>query len=129
MATIPESPIQTVLDHLIEFARLAPDWDSYGAEPISSHAIGLASRLLLDIDRQIIALAGAYPPPFAAPLSDGGVQLEWKNKHARIGVQVAPDGTLGYLLVEEEKANRRSQEGHAVSWSDVEHLVISVLRR
>jgi hypothetical protein len=127
MATIPESPIQTVLDHLIEFARLDADWDSYGAEPVSSHAIGLASRLLLDIDRQALDLVGNYPQPFAAPLSDGGVQIEWKNKHTKIGVQIAPDGALGYLLVEGDKPNRSSKEEHDVAWSDIEKLILHVL--
>jgi hypothetical protein len=56
-----------------EFADMEPNWDSYGAKPISKDCISKAIELLDKMDKDV-------PPPFVAPLPSGGIQFEWETE-------------------------------------------------
>jgi len=62
---------ETVIDPLADYERYAaPDWDVYGAEPISAETLRFARKL-------IAALPNTLGAPDAAPAGDGTVALEW----------------------------------------------------
>jgi len=74
-----------VIDDLNGLAGLAPNWDSYGGEAVSSTVLRRAAELLLEL----IPLDGAEPS--VVPLSYGGVQFEWHGD-TTVEIQVGPEG-------------------------------------
>lgn len=58
------------MERLNEFAKLTPNWDSYGADVVSIVALREAER----IAEASLAVA---PEPFVAPCPDGEVLLRW----------------------------------------------------
>src|SRR4051812_28941151 len=60
---------------LVELSTLEPDWDSYGALPVSQHALAAAGQI---IKRVIERLGVAGVPHDIMPIADGGVALEWR---------------------------------------------------
>ena len=66
-----------ITDRLKKFANLKTGWDSYDAKSIQwktiIRAIQFFSKVLYEIENKNI------PVPFVAPLSDGGIQFEWKT--------------------------------------------------
>lgn len=120
--------LQPVLNRLEGFASLPADWDSYGAEPISPHAIYLARRFMHAVAEQFSDLARERVRPYAvAPLVDGGVQIEWRGPGGDIEVEIGPDGALGYLLIRDDGSTRMFEERDNVSWSEMLDLVAKVL--
>lgn len=65
------SAIERLQSDLMEFARLEPNWDSYGAPRISMDAIGAALETLPEL------LTTGVPFPHLAPTPRGGIQAEW----------------------------------------------------
>jgi hypothetical protein len=66
--------------------------------------------------------------PYAvAPVSDGGVQLEWRSSPLEIEVEVGPLGELGYLLIDGRVAERRFEEQGNVPTQPVLDLVTLLL--
>ncbi|MGH8604027.1 MAG: hypothetical protein ACREXR_15025 [Gammaproteobacteria bacterium] len=67
-----------------------PDWDGYGARPIS-RAVQARARAFLD------ALPMWLPAPDIVPESDGEIAIEWDVEPNRIfSVSIGADGTLHY---------------------------------
>lgn len=61
--------------------RLPPDWDSYGAPPVSRESIAAATQLLA-------RLAGLdIEPPTVVPTAKGTVQFEWHGRGACVEVE------------------------------------------
>ncbi|HEU0074979.1 MAG TPA: hypothetical protein VFS30_13335 [Dehalococcoidia bacterium] len=83
------------LDALDEFVELEPDWDSYGASPISEIAIEKARGILNWI--AAYALLADGPEPVAVPLADGGVQLEWIGDAEVLEIEVSPEGNFRFF--------------------------------
>jgi hypothetical protein len=80
------------LEKLRRLAALEPNWDSYGACPISGAVVMVVEDLL-----DVVALPKA-PEPAVVPTPEGGVQLEWHIRGLDLEVEVAPSAT-GTLLV------------------------------
>lgn len=76
-----------------ELRRLPDGWDSYGSPPISNDARRRAVQLLILLDS-----AGA-PPPLVAPVSGGGLQIEWRVGPRSLELEVLPDGSTEFLRV------------------------------
>lgn len=69
-------------NRLEELGTLPPDWNSYGAKPVSALARTAAYGLL----RQ---LAGPNTPkPALVPTSDGSVQIEWHTRGIDLEIRV-----------------------------------------
>ncbi|MGI9303077.1 MAG: hypothetical protein ACR2RB_10260, partial [Gammaproteobacteria bacterium] len=68
-----------------------PDWDGYGATPITPEAIRQAMAFAL-------ALPGHIPTPDVLPEADGEVEFEWyaDNEHI-VSVSVNANGVLSYV--------------------------------
>lgn len=125
---VDSSPFLTgVAVRLRQLSALAPDWDSYGAKPVSDKAIRATHQLLSTIRDPLGTLLGDQIQPFAiAPLADGGLQLEWRGPKGTLEVDIAPDGKLGYLLVEGQK-DRSFEEGDDVPWNRIPALMRRVM--
>lgn len=64
-------PLLEIISQIVSFARLPPNWDSYGAKEIDPQFIESALQFLIqEIPRSL-------PLPSAVPTTTGGVQLEW----------------------------------------------------
>ncbi len=117
--------LQARLDHL---GALARNWDSYEAEPISPKAISLARTVLC---RSIEALErhGAQNVlPFAiAPVSDGGVQLEWRSHTGFVEIEIGSSGALSALVGRGVPSSRIEEERPNVSVADVATLLVAIV--
>lgn len=68
--------------------RLTDDWDGYGSPPIRRSATNLAITLI----RQIARLGvDNLPAPFIAPVSAGGLVLEWSVGQRELSLSVYND--------------------------------------
>ena len=107
--------LQRAFERLGELTRLGPNWDSYGAEPISPQAIALARQFLTAVAERFAAWAGDRVHPYViVPLANGGVQLEWRGPGGDLEVEIGPAGDFAYLLITGQGAARTFEERDAV---------------
>ncbi|MCY2968612.1 MAG: hypothetical protein NT069_34150, partial [Planctomycetota bacterium] len=67
-----------------------PDWDGYGAAPVSQETLRTTYRLLE-------SLPLCFPPPSIGAEPDGQLALEWHHSRRRtLSVSVSPLGDLHY---------------------------------
>jgi hypothetical protein len=85
---------------------LQPNWNSYGAPPISPSSIGYGLTLL---DR---ALDARTARPAVIPSPSGGFQFEWHQRGVDLEVEVLPSGQLSVYF-----ANRETHQEHEVDGS------------
>lgn len=81
---------------LEELAALPQNWNSYGSRPIQPEAIETTANLLSDLAKI------KMPEPQIFPVSGGGIQLEWENSKCELEIEVLPDKSIEYLIVDEE---------------------------
>ena len=104
------------LMRLEEFPSLEPNWDSYGADPITPLAIRIARRIAECVTAS--HMATGLPDLYAlhaVPLAHGGVQLEWDTEGQSLEVAIGPDGRLAYLYVDERGGQPASQESECAT--------------
>jgi hypothetical protein len=111
------------MHRLDELAIPPAGWDTYEAQPITDTAIREARRFLSDLAGRFLSKTRIAKPYFIAPLSYGGVQMEWRRVDRAIEVEVGTDGTLGYLLITGQGSDRTFVEGDEVAFDDVLDLV------
>lgn len=122
-------PVASPLNDLQRIADLPADWDSYGSAPPTTVAVGTARRLINTVYRDSLLSARAPSLPFSvAPLSGGGIQLEWRGETDAIEVEIGPEGAFGYLLLKGTERSPDSEEKDDVSESRILELVRSVQR-
>ena len=109
---------------LEEISRLEPNWDSYGADPITKTAIERALELLNHLRQLMAGVVGeAYLPLNIAPIADGGVQLEWQHQNRQLEIEIAADGTMSSFTVEGRGGERTTASGQNLNYGDVSRLV------
>jgi hypothetical protein len=119
---IDPADVSESLRQLEAIRELPENWDSYGSVPPSSTSIWEARKLILDALKECDSL-----PYFVAPLSGGGVQLEWRGIKRELEVEIGARGEFGYLVIEGKGTpNRRSKEEDNVSRTRILELVRSV---
>lgn len=106
---------------LMAFRELKQDWDSYRSDPISQDAINKAYDILSSLKEDTAA-----KPFMIVPLSDGGVQIEWRGERGALEVEISSKKELSYLLVEGIEENRKFTEGQA-DLPKVQELVFYIL--
>ena len=89
--------LQQALGPLFRLRDLPPGWDTYGSPPIPDDVILGAVRLLFH------AAAEQSPWPHLAPVSGGGVQLEWAVNGRELEIEIFPDGSVAYLKARGEE--------------------------
>lgn len=77
--------------------------------------------------RTLWATAGQNVIPFAiAPLSGGGIQIEWRLRRGAIEVEIGPT-TFGYLLIKGTGTDRTFLEEDGVSEARILELISSIV--
>lgn len=108
-------------------ARLAPDWDSYGAATISPQAIVLAKDLVAYTAIGAASLGIEAHPYYIGPTPNGGVHIEWQRDGREIQVEVRPNQTMGCLLIKRHDAQRDREYREDVPLVGVLWLIADVI--
>ena len=120
--------LRPTLKRLAELEDLKPDWDSYGALPLTSTALARADALA----RQVVDVYGASfgeqaAPYTVMPIADGGVSIEWRGVGADLELDIGPSGELSYLLITKGDDGRQFDEGSDLPEEQALDLVRRVL--
>lgn len=127
-APIFEETVRDYIKRLDDFAELKPNWDSYGAEPISGNAIDAASVLLMSLAARLEPWFGSRVKPYVVvPLSSGGVQLEWRGPGGTIEVEANAEGRLSYFLLSGSEEEASAEEADDVPPAIIQKLLSTVL--
>ena len=79
---------------LTALTRLRADWDGYGSPPVQTGAIARAADLLAVLAKLDL------PNPELFPVPGGGLQLEFRQDNRELEIEILPDSSIEYLLVE-----------------------------
>ena len=94
------------LEKLEEFKTLKPNWDSYGAKSINFDLISKTRDLLNSINMVDV------PEPFLAPVSDGGVNIEWDTPNRYLSVKVRSEGVRFFGVKRDEDEKKEKDSGN-----------------
>ena len=121
------------LIRLSKFRELRPNWNSYGAVPVTEDAITAAKDLFASLQSIFQGLTGccwddqrccALAPVATVPLDDGGVGIEWSLPGMEIEISIGPGRKMEYLAVEGSGESRKYTERDAVSKNEVLQLFL-----
>lgn len=94
---------------ILDFADLEPDWDSYGAKPITlkscRNTFNFYKAVLEKFPDKTIARD-------VAPLSDGGIQIEFMTSNLDLEVEIHDTNRFAYLLVEKGEPDIYTEDGN-----------------
>lgn len=128
LADLENRLLGKVCGRLEELARLGENWDSYGGLPPTEVALAAARDFIRDIVHEFAPALGWKVDPFVvAPLSDGGVQIEWRTPRREIELEVGPRGEIGYLLIDRSSEAPQFEEKDDVTRRVALALVGTVL--
>ena len=85
-----EAAIRDVENRIARLSNLQENWDFAGAQPVEPHALSVAHSLI----KAALSKHPTLPQPFIAPLSYGGVQLDWHRTDAAVEIEISPGGQL-----------------------------------
>jgi hypothetical protein len=74
------------LKSIVELGSLPDNWNSYGARPVTVHAIVGVLNLLS------LIMTEATPLPAFVPTRRGGIQVEWHAGGIDVEIEVSPTG-------------------------------------
>jgi len=95
-----------------KFARLPENWDSYGAKAISKDCISRGVDILKELIKLRSTTRPETPVPFVAPLSSGGIQIEWEKGERYLEVSISSDPpTIDYFATDKAKEGQLTLEG------------------
>jgi len=108
-----------------QLVNLPDNWDSYGGKPIKEHCINNAFEILqylLEL-RDINGIK--VPAPFVAPLSSGGIQIEWEAGDRYLQIDLLSESSeIEYFAIDNTNAGDLSLEGSMKSLNDLKGLLI-----
>ena len=113
---------------LVEWSRLDDDWNGENAARPHPVAIASAYDLVLRVCHKQCRLGNLGAPEMVAPIPDGGIYLEWQGPKRRASIQVAPDGSFGFLLVGGEPGAREYKEADNLDLASILAVIESVLQ-
>jgi hypothetical protein len=87
---------RTTQNELIELTKLPNDWDSYGSPPVPTEVISVALGVLATMSKAGMAR------PTVLPVPGGGVQFEWASPTSGLEVEIRPDRSIEFLIVDRE---------------------------
>ncbi len=127
--SVSEMGLLPTYQRLAQLTQLEPDWDSYGAAPVSDGAIAAAHEFLSLMSGQLLrAFAEHISPYTVAPLADGGIQIEWRGRRSALELEIDPAGVLSGLLMQHHETGRTYQEHDKVSSREAVDLVAQTLQ-
>ncbi len=101
---------------LVGIAALKENWDGYGSPRVNPTALEVARQLLSEAQQYGLS------SPHIAPVTGGGVNIEWVVDERELEVEVLPTGAVEYLMSVGDDSwegqldlNRQGLEG-LVSW-------------
>ena len=108
-----------------QLVTLPENWDSYGGKPIKEHCIRNAFEILQYIlelrDNNDIEV----PTPFVAPISSGGIQIEWEVGDRYLQIDLVPESSeIEYFAIDRTFAGDLSLEGPLISMNNLRELLI-----
>ncbi len=86
---------------LAELARLGPNWDAYGAEPISPRCVANTRGLLS-------ALRAGIPSPEITPNPNGTLTLDWETEDQALSLEL---GATRFSTFWESRRGIKTNEG------------------
>lgn len=118
----PADRLRAILARLTGLECFGPNWDSYGSQPPASSAITKARNLVWEVVGKDFAHFGVRAIPYtAAPLSGGGVQIEWQGPSGSVEVEIGPHCEFGYLMTRQRP--EETEERDNVSEDEVLRLI------
>jgi hypothetical protein len=88
-----------------DLSQLPADWDSYGSNAITEHAIRAALRFLAEAPLRLIA------EPSVSPVPGGGIGFHWRVDTRDLELEFSPSGGIEFLAVEKSTDGDTHQEG------------------
>ena len=85
--------LNRMLDKLAQLSELPENWDGYGS-PCVQPAVKETAVDLIHLLHKI-----GMPVPHFAPVSGGGIQLEWHKTDRELELEILPDGDVAFLKV------------------------------
>jgi hypothetical protein len=118
-ASAGESEVGAMLESVVAEASV-PNWDGYGARPVSALVHEQARAFVAAIPRDV-------PEPDVVPEPDGEIAFEWDFGPWRVlSISVGPDGLLSYAVTLGPHAR---DHGTAVFVDRMPRSVLEALRR
>ncbi|MDP3030051.1 MAG: hypothetical protein Q8O04_11285 [Deltaproteobacteria bacterium] len=97
----------------------SPDWDGYGALPVTDHTFIMALSFLK-------ALPLGIPAPTVGAEPDGQITLEWYRSPRHIlSISISPEGDLHYAALQ----GRRKNYGTEPYWGDVPQIILDLIHQ
>jgi hypothetical protein len=87
--------LRQMFDRLTKLAELPENWDGYGSPRLQPSAMETASDLLVMLSHL------RMPMPHFAPVSGGGLQLEWQRDKKELELEILPSGEVSFLIVDD----------------------------
>lgn len=85
--------LSRMLDRLAQLSELPDNWDGYGSPRIQLEVKETAADLI-----HLLHKIG-MPVPHFAPVSGGGIQMEWRKNDREMELEILPDGDVAFLKV------------------------------
>lgn len=92
----PSQWFPRVLPQLNRLLELAPNWDSYNADPVSVEVVRSATGLLIAIGEEV-----NLPNPLISPTRTGGVLLEWKSGSMELEIELVSRDAGAFLFTDD----------------------------
>jgi hypothetical protein len=113
-----------VFQRIGKLARLPENWDSYGARPVCKNSISRGVILLKELIELRSTIGFEIPVPFVAPLSSGGIQIEWEKGEKYLELSITSDPpTVEYFAADKVKEGQLTLEGSLRSASGLKELI------
>ncbi len=124
-----EERYDQIFNRVGQLITLPKNWDSYGGNVINEDCVGRAVEILkhlIDLrDRTGISL----PVPFVAPLSSGGIQIEWEEGERYLELTLVPEASdIEYFAGDRTSVGELSLEGSMKSVKNFEELLFWFIR-
>src|SRR5581483_7638676 len=87
--------LRRMVDELDELTSLPENWDGYGSLPIQARAKETALKLIELLDQLDM------PIPHFAPVSGGGLQMEWQKGKRELELEILPQGEVLFLTADD----------------------------
>ena len=113
--------LSSIMKRFKKFATLRPGWDSYDGKAVSWTTI---SRAITFFSKVLLSNQNTIPVPFVAPLSDGGIQFEWKTCYRELVNTIPADENQPFEFLKIDRLeNDREEEGKVFNVQEMAALI------
>ena len=95
----------SAVDAVFRLGGLTANWDGYGSPPIKQAVLRKALALLDAIQNYDL------PTPEICPVTGGGIGIAWQKQTRELEVEILPDGSAEFLMVERQNKEEKTTEG------------------